>query len=128
MIKIHDIKPIVVIPDLSIYLYYAVILLFLLVLIFITYKLYHFFKPKIKTQEMIWYESLQNIDFKDSKKAAYKITKYGNNLAKEDRQIRLIEELNSELSRYKYKKDISQEINQEIKTKFSIFMDTLDVK
>ena len=128
MIKIHDIKPIVEIPDFSIYLYYGLLLLSLILVCFLIYLVYKFLKPKTKSQEMIWHEKLQSLDFIDIKKTSYDISKYGRYLAKEERQIRLIDELVSDLSSYKYKKEIPSEFTQEIKTKFNIFMDTLDVR
>jgi len=128
MIKIHDIKPIVEIPDFSVYLYYGLVFLACVVICFLIYGVYRFFKPKIKTQEMYWYEELQNLDFNNIKQTAYDISKYGRYLAKEERQIRLIDELTADLSSYKYKKDIPVKLTQEIKTKFNIFMDTLDVR
>jgi len=128
MIKIHDIKPIVEIPDFSIYLYYGLVFLVFLVICLIIYGIYKFFKPKVKTQEMYWYEELQKLDFNNIKQTAYDISKYGRYLAKEERQIRLIDELTNELSSYKYKKEIPAKLTQEIKTKFTIFMDTLDVR
>ena len=128
MIKIHDIKPIVVIPDFSVYLYYGLFFLVFVVICFIIYGIYRFFKPKIKTQEMFWYEKLQNLDFNNPKQTAYDISKYGRFLAKEERQIRLIDELISELSSYKYTKETSNTLTQEIKLKFNVFMDTIDVR
>jgi len=128
MIKIHDIKPIVEIPDFSIYLYYGLVFLVFLVICLLIYGIYKFFKPKVKTQEMYWYEKLQKLDFNNIKQTAYDISKYGRYLAKEERQIRLIDELTNELSSYKYKKETPVKLTQEIKTKFNIFMDTLDVR
>jgi len=128
MIKIHDIKPIVEIPDFSVYLYYGLVFLIFLVICLILYGIYKFFKPKVKTQEMYWYEKLQKLDFNNIKQTAYDISKYGRYLAKEERQIRLIDELTNELSMYKYRKEIPTKLTQEIKTKFNIFMDTLDVR
>jgi heme/copper-type cytochrome/quinol oxidase subunit 1 len=128
MIKIHDIKPIVEIPDLSVYLYYGLVLLFMIVTCTIIYFIYKFFKPKVKTQEMKWYEILENIDFSTPKQAAYDISKYGKYLAKEERQIYLIEELIEELSCYKYKRKTPDTFSQNTKNKLNIFMDTLDVR
>ena len=62
MIKIHDIKPIVEIPDFSVYLYYSLIFLGFLIICLLIYILYKVFKPKVKTQEMYWYEELQNLE------------------------------------------------------------------
>jgi len=128
MIKIHDIKPIVQIPDLSIYLYYSVIFLLCVVILASFYLLYKFLKPKEKTQEKIFYEKMQNLDFVNVKKTAYEITKYGNFLAKEERSILLLEELTNELEAYKYKKEIPSEFSVKVKTQYSIFMDSLDVR
>lgn len=128
MIKIHDIKPIVEIPDFSVYLYYGLIFLVCIVFCIIIYAVYSFFKPKSKTQEMHWYEKLKNLDFSNIKQTAYDISKYGRYLAKEERQIRLIEELTNELTSYKYKKEIPPKLTQEIQSKFNIFMETLDVR
>jgi len=128
MIKINDIKPIVIIPDFSIYLYYSLYALSFLFLCLVLYLLYRFFQPKVITKEHKWYEKLQNLDFKNTKKSAYDISKYGRLLAKDERQIRLIEELSEELSSYKYQKKISKEFTSNIKTKFNVFMDTLDVR
>ena len=128
MIKIHDIKPIVEIPDISIYIYYSLIVFVVLLLSIGIYFLYKFLKPKEKTKELICYEKLQNIDFTKTKDAAYKISKYGKLLAKDERQLDLINELIEELSFYKYKKMIPDEFSKETKTKFNIFMESLDVR
>ncbi len=128
MIKIHDIKPIIEIPDFSVYLYYGLLFLVFVVICLIIHGQNKVLKPKIKTKEMFWYEKLQSLDFDNPKQTAYDISKYGRYLAKEERQVRLIDELTSELSSYKYKKEIPIILTQEIKTKFKIFMDTLDVR
>jgi len=93
MIEIHDIKPIVAIPDISIFIYYGLFWLLFIVLCIVGYFLYIFLKPKEKSLESIWYGKLQKIDLQDTKNAAYAISKYGQLLAKDERQVRLIEEL-----------------------------------
>lgn len=128
MIEINDIKPIVKIPDLSIYIYYTLFIVAFLLLVVIIFYLYKFFKKKPKTIEQKYYEKLQHINFENSKQSAYLISKYGKLLVKEERQIRLFEELNEELEVYKYKKEITIQISEKIKTKFHIFMESLDVK
>jgi len=128
MIKINDIKPIVEIPDASIYILYALIFASLILACFIIYFVYNFFKPKKKTDEKIYYEKLKALDFIDMKQTAYDISKYGRLLAKEEREIRLIDELHEELSCFKYQKNISSTFPKEIRSKFTIFMDTLDVR
>ena len=127
MIDIHDIKPIVEIPDISIYFYYGLIVLLITLGSIVLFFIYKFFKPKKRSEEYKYYEILQNIDFKNTKKTAYDISKYGRLLAKDEREKRLILELVELLSIYKYKKETKSTISNEIKTKFQIFMESIDV-
>ncbi|MGB3751457.1 MAG: hypothetical protein WA945_07805, partial [Arcobacteraceae bacterium] len=123
-----DIKPIVEIPDISIFIYYGLVCLVLMIICIGVYFFYTFLKPKEKSLESTWYENLQKTDLNDTKNAAYTISKYGQLLAKDERQIRLFEELNEELSSYKYKKNITKELSPNIKNKYRIFLETLDVQ
>ncbi len=127
MIDIHDIKPIVEIPDISIYFYYGLIVLLVTLGSIVLFFIYKFFKPKKRSVEYKYYEILRNIDFKNTKKTAYDISKYGRLLPKDERQKRLILELVELLSMYKYKKEIKSKISNEIETKFQIFMESIDV-
>lgn len=127
MIEIHDIKPIVEIPDVSIYFYYSIIVLLVTLGSIVIFFIYKFLKPKKRSEEYKYYEILRNIDFENTKKAAYDISKYGRLLAKDERQKRLILELVELLSMYKYKKEIKSKISNEIETKFQIFMESIDV-
>lgn len=127
MIEIHDIKPIVDIPDMSIFIYYGLFFLFVVMVCLGVYCLYMFLRPKKRSIESQWYEKLHNIDLNDTKNAAYTISKYGQLLAKDERQRGLIEELNEELSVYKYKKNITDELSPNIQNKYKIFLETLDV-
>jgi len=128
MIQIHDIKPIVEIPDMSIYIYYSLILLFILLVCIGIYFIYNLLKPKVKSNELIYYEKLQDVDFSNSKNAAYEITKYGKLLAKDENQQNLFDELINDLYLYKYKKNITTEFSKETQLKLDIFMDSLDVR
>ena len=127
MLEIHDIKPIVKIPDFSIYLYYGLILISFLLIILIGYFIYKYFTGKKNTKEKLYYQNLKNIDFTNSKDSAYSISLYGRLLAKNERQIRLFEELNNSLEEFKYKKTVDKNIPLEIKTKYDIFLESLDV-
>ncbi|MGB5867987.1 MAG: hypothetical protein WBG69_08975 [Arcobacteraceae bacterium] len=127
MIQIHDIKPIVKIPDFSIYLYYGAIVVSILLLFMIIYFLFKFFKPKAKSIEYEYYQKLQNLDLLNIKQSAYDISKYGKLLAKDERAKRLIDEIDDLLEPYKYKKDIPTQFSTQIQTKFKIFMESVDV-
>ena len=127
MIKIHDIKPIVTIPDISIYLYYFSICLSIFLILTIIFFVYKFMKPKSKSKEYEYYKNLQNIDFNHVKQSAYDISKYARLLAIESRQIQLMEDLCDELSLYKYKKEIPKDFDKKIKNKFNLFMESIHV-
>ena len=124
--KLHDIKDIVKIPDNSIFIYYALILIGLLVCLVIIIYIFKYFKNKKVNQREIYFDILKNIKFKDSKKDAYLITKYIRLLVKSDREKILANELISELEDYKYKKDVPN-INHEIKNKLNTLLGIIDV-
>lgn len=128
MIKIHDIKPIVEIPDNTIYIYYTLIVTGLLLSFLLLYLIYKFFKSKKITDDKIYFEKLKQIDFKELKESSYNISKYGRVLAKDERQKRLIEELHNSLEQFKYKKTIPNTIPINIKQQFETFMESLDVR
>ncbi len=124
--KLNDIKELEKIPDNSLFIFSALILLgfiFLLILIFFITKL---IKNRKKNPRKIYFKILKNVDFSNSKKSAYTITKYSRLIVSNEREKKLAIELIESLEKYKYKKEV-ENIDNEIKAKFSIFMDSLDV-
>ena len=124
--KLNDIKELEKIPDNSLFIFSALILLgfiFLLILIFFITKL---IKNRKKNPRKIYFDILKNIDFSNSKKSAYTITKYSRLIVSNEREKKLAIELIESLEKYKYKKEV-ENIDNEVKGKFSVFMDSLDV-
>lgn len=124
--KLNDIKELEKIPDSSLFIFSALILLgfiFLLILIFFITKL---IKNRKKNPRKIYFKILKNVNFSDSKKSAYTITKYSRLIVSNEREKKLAIELIESLEKYKYKKEV-ENIDNEVKAKFSIFMDSLDV-
>ena len=124
--KLNDIKELEKIPDNSLFIFSALILLgfiFLLILIFFITKL---IKNRKKNPRKIYFKILKNVNFSDSKKSAYTITKYSRLIVSNEREKKLAIELIESLEKYKYKKEV-ENIDNEVKVKFSIFMDSLDV-
>lgn len=124
--KLNDIKELEKIPDNSLFIFSALILLgfiFLLILIFFIAKL---IKNRKKNPRKIYFKILKNVNFSDSKKSAYTITKYSRLIVSNEREKKLAIELIESLEKYKYKKEV-ENIDNEVKAKFSIFMDSLDV-
>lgn len=124
--KLNDIKELEKIPDNSLFIFLALVLLgfiFLLILIFFITKL---IKNRKKNPRKIYFKILKNVNFSDSKKSAYTITKYSRLIVSNEREKKLAIELIESLEKYKYKKEV-ENIDNEVKAKFSIFMDSLDV-
>lgn len=128
MLNIHDIKPLVRIPDYSIYFYYVIITGVLLLVLFLLYLLYRFIQKRKKSSQREYYKILKNISFENPKKDAYTITIYGRLLAKEERSKKLLDELWEDLQTYKYKKVVPTNFTKDIEAKFATFMDSLDVR
>lgn len=124
--KLNDIKELEKIPDNSIFIFSFLIFLAILILITLIFFLIKFFKNRKKSPRKIYFEILKNIDFSDSKKSAYVITKYSRLITTNEREKKLANELIEELEKYKYKKNI-EKIDDTIKAKFLVFMDSLDV-
>lgn len=127
MLNIHDIKPLEEIPDYSIYIFYGTIVFFTGIVLLLFYMLFTYIQKKRNSPEKNYLKLLQNIDFSDPKLSAYTISKYGALLAKDDRQLTLLMELNQQLENYKYKKEVPKQIDKKTQTLYETFMDSLDV-
>ena len=128
MLNIHDIKPLVQIPDYSIYFYYTFIIIGILVSLFCIYLVYNYFYKRKNSQAKEYYKILKNIQFNNPKQDAYTITTYSRLLATDERSQKLLDELLESLQPYKYKKNVPKNFTKEIKAKFTTFMDSLDVR
>ena len=95
----------------------------ILTIIFLFIK---YFKNRKVSDRKTYFNILKNIDFDDSKKAAYIITKYSRLIANNDREKKLANELIEELEFFKYKKNVKK-IDKLTKAKYSTFMEILDV-
>ena len=124
--KLNDIKELEKIPNNSIFIFSFLIFLAILILTTLIFFLIKFFKNRKKSPRKIYFEILKNIDFSDSKKSAYVITKYSRLITTNEREKKLANELIEELEKYKYKKNV-EKIDETIKAKFLVFMDSLDV-
>ncbi|MGB5919476.1 hypothetical protein [Arcobacter sp.] len=124
-LKINDIKDLVSIPDISLYLLILIIVLGTVIIGFVGYLIYRFFKNK-KNPRKKYYEIIKNLDLNDTKNTAYQITLYARKLAKDEREIKISEELIALLEEYKYKKDVKK-FENDILQKYELFMETIDV-
>ena len=125
--KIHDIKDIVKIPDNSIFIYYALIIFAVIAALTLIIFIIKYFKNKKTNQRKIYFDILKDIEFNDSKKDAYVITKKLRLLVKDEREKILANELINELEEYKYKKDVAN-IDINVKNKLTTLLGIIDVK
>ena len=123
---IKDIKPMVEIPDLSLYLYWGAILLALVILgvalYFLARKLRGWRK---ENREKAYLEALHRIEWSDPKRAAYEATKYGRLLATDDRRKELFSQLLPLLERYKYRKNV-EKVDEETLRRFELYRNVCD--
>ncbi len=126
-IPLHDIKPLVAVPDNSLMILVIVVSLVLtaiLVPLFIwLYKLYKRNQKVNKRKEYL--EKIHNVDTSDAKTAAYEISKYGFLLAESERELEMLESLDKRLSVYKYKKEVDA-LDEETLGYYQLFLEVLD--
>lgn len=125
-IKLHDIKDLVQIPDNSIFIFALLVFVVLITVFLLVLFIIKLIKNRKKNLRKEYFKTLENLDFKEAKQAAYLITKYVRILAKSEREKKIAYELIEDLHEYKYKKEVKN-ISEKTKAKLSTFMDIVDV-
>jgi|GEM_PF-164165 hypothetical protein len=124
--QLRDIKPLLEIPDYSFYLYWGLIGFFALlgfgILFFVAKKFWE--NRKVNLAKM-YLERLKQIDWEDSKHAAYEATKYARLLTTDERRKELFSQLEPMLEQYKYKKVVN-EVDQQTLNQFHLFVRIAD--
>ena len=124
--KLNDIKELEKIPDNSFFIFLAIVFIVIVISLIILFSIIKFLKNKKLNPRKQYYKILENIDFENPKNFAYTFTKYSRLLAINEREIKLSNEIIEELEKYKYKKEV-ENLDETIKVKYKIFMDSLDV-
>lgn len=125
-LEIHDIKPLVEIPDNSFFIFLALIFLGFILLISLIFFVIKKLKNKKYNPRKETLKLLQNIDYTNSKEASYKISKYLRSLAQTPKEKKFADEIIEKLEQYKYKKNV-EDFDKQIIGKIDIFMENLDV-
>ena len=121
MEKLRDIKPLVVIPDYSFYLYLLMILGVTIAVALLVYWIIRVMsRKKIRKKEEVL-KQLRSLDLSDSKKVAYEITKKGRFLVDSSSSLKVYEELLRRLAKYKYKKEVPP-LDSETKRYIKLFL------
>ncbi len=103
--SLKDIKSIVHVPDVSFYIFLGLVVVGIVIFVSIIIYILNILKNRKKSKRKLYIERLKSIDFKDSKKAAYEITKYARKIADTKESKDILEQLLKELDRYKYIKN-----------------------
>ncbi len=127
MLDIRDIKPLIDIPDLSLYgvVFFAlVITISLIVVVYnILYKFLHDKKRRIRKAVL---KKLKEVDFSNPKKAAYEITKYGRYLVHDDKSKKVFDEILPLLEKYKYKKRVDEKLSRKVIRYYYLLVEAVD--
>ena len=127
-IKIRDIKPLLEVPDHSLYLFIVVIVVSLVLLGALSYLALKWYKTKKRLNlRRETYQKLLHVDLSDPKKAAYEITKYGQFFKNDSqRNEEMYYNLIARLEKYKYKKDV-QPFEYEERSYLELYKGMIDV-
>jgi predicted CopG family antitoxin len=126
MNKLHDIKPLVAIPDVSLYYFSALITLSIVITVALGYFLLKLFNKKRSLHD-IYLEKLDHLVLEDAKRDAYNITRYANHLQLDPNTKRMLDNLNEKLSAYKYKKEVAS-FSDAIKRDITLFLEVVHNK
>jgi len=126
-IPLHDIMPLVEVPDTSIYWFSALLVALLVVcasgvIWFLKWK-----KSKKITQRQLHYEALKKIDLKNPKQSAYTICKEGYFFAHDnERTFGAYQNLFKRLEPYKYAPTV-EKIDEETLGYYHLYLGIIDV-
>ena len=126
-IPLHDIKPLVDVPDnsLTILIVIGAVLLTLIVVPLIIWLIKLYKKSKKINMRKTYLQKLHAIDTSDAKNAAYEISHYGRLLAESEREKEILESLDQRLSLYKYKKEVGA-LDSETLGYYQLFLEVVD--
>ncbi len=127
-IPLHDIKPLMEVPDSSFALLVIIVSVLLVLLLGALYLLYRFLRERQRVNlRTFHYRILHQIDFSDPKKAAYAITEHGRFFADDSERLgSAYKNLVERLDAYKYKK-VVEPVDAECKSYFKIYLEMIDV-
>ena len=119
-IPLHDIKPLVEVPDnsLIILIILAGVILSLVLVSLAIWAWTKFKKIKEVNLRKVYLEKIHDIDTSDAKQAAYEISEYARYIVKTDKEKSFLDDLDKRLAQYKYKKEV-QALDEETLASFS---------
>ena len=106
-LQLHDIKPLVEIPDSSSYYFSALVAVLVLLLALLAWGFVRFLQRKQAIDmQALYRRKLQEITLENTKSAAYDLTFYGTLIEKDEEQTAYFQALIEALEDFKYKKEV----------------------
>lgn len=125
-IPLHDIKPLVEVPDNSFMFLIILAVVTLLVLIgLVLWAVSVYKQSKRENLRKSYLEKIRQVDTENAKEAAYEISYYGRLLAENQRELEMLESLDDRLSQYKYKKEVDR-LDDDTLSYYRLFLEVLD--
>lgn len=127
-IPLHDIKPLIDVPEYSLYYLIAIIVAGIFLLALFIFALVRFFinrnKFSLRKEHL---KLLNSVDFSDAKKAAYDITYYAQSFQNDSPlHQEAYESLQNNLETYKYRKNVDS-FDEETKESLKSYIGMLNV-
>ena len=125
-IPLHDIKPIVEVPDNSLmFLIAAAVVVLLIVAALVIWMISIFKQSKGENLRKVYLGKIHNVNTDNAKEAAYEISHYGRLLAESKRELEMLESLDERLGQYKYKKEV-EKLDSDTLAYYRLFLEVLD--
>jgi hypothetical protein len=126
-IPLHDIMPLVEVPDTSIYWFGALVVAGLVLLALIVFALLRWKRGRKISERRLHFEVLRNINLKNSKQSAYTISKEGAFFAHDnERTLNTYQNLFARLEPYKYAPAVAN-IDEETLGYYHLYLEMIDV-
>lgn len=126
-IPLHDIMPLVEVPDTSIYWFSVLVVTGLVVLAIIVFAVLKWKRGRQQSTRRLHYDALKAIDLKNPKQSAYRISKEGSFFAHDnERTFNTYQNLFTRLEPYKYAPTVAN-IDEETLGYYHLYLEMIDV-
>lgn len=124
-LPLRDIKPLMEVPDNSIYFFSGIVIVGILILGLIIYAIIKMVKKRgeINLRKM-YLQRLKEVDLSDAKGAAYEITYCLHSLEIEPKNIEMAHNLIERLEKYKYRKEVTP-LDEDVKSYYHLMVEVL---
>jgi len=128
-IPLHDIKPLVEIPDYSFYYFIVLVFVGSVIAIGLIFLLIKWLRSRKKFDIRKEHaKAFSKVKLKDTKRAAYDLTKYGATFKNDSpRHQKIYKELLDALAKYKYKKEINESFDANTLRLIELYKGMIDV-